>query len=1010
MLHAEVTHTGESAYTWGGTDGSELIRTGSPYEVTFPDGTTVRGTWAECGNQFAEWAVTERPEWVCATAEGYADGYATMAQIQANIKAEQETDARALIEAVEEAESARADLERVWSVWADVIDELSSEDEDKVWDVAGEGGRGLAEAERAQSAGDRWGVADGARRGRAAVAWLMESARRCGLEIPEAAPVANAAPAAAATGAVGSGSSSDAASGAAPAVGKAPTAELGTCTALESDVTVKAPTQTPETAPEGTPESARRLISTSETGRTYVTGNGERLRIESVDGRMAYTLHTVHDEAHQEAKNGFAALAREFAGEVDKRGQGAPKWRKSSLGMWSGKPQSFKEFAPVDYAPGVMLAWTVNGVTYTGQVWANRIQSGKWNGDRGMMSAVVVATVDGRRARRDEAVCLPFVHGSRRKNAYAFVCTDGGNADVSVIAAECASDGLFDVVTPSVDVVDVWEGEGGAVAGVETPEPADTPDRTAAQETPAGAHCHRCGTDTVFGAECRTCGRVDIVAALMSTGPVLCPAEEKAMATGRQYCPRCFTVGVALYATKLHTGPGYVCAECYTANGRRLPEAGPSPVKAPAGAVVRAARTARKEAEESGASVGEIHRAGEAARKAVAVAYGQRPADVISDPCGADVWEGEGGACVGVDQPGTPDAGWGAAPAGTDPSPEIGTCTAPAVDVTPVRPDVASDPGAVATRDGEGGALPGVETVHVPSAQERGADDPYAVRPDAPEWASVPGTNRRTAELTCAGRQSRVYHAPDAVLPYTVRYTLGGADVDLGGWVGLEDARAIVRADRRRSDALEADRRRVEQEQRQVSVRLTGEERLAIARGTEEKHRPVTEELYVSPITGNAVLAWVRGTCNTTHDDHLWRPQTTGGSYRTPLSVERGTLAALVEKRGWTVTGTWMTHGTRGDTHARTDRPDPGLPRMGGRDLRAEPGHARGGGGGAHRPRPAGMVGRGQQGRALLRTHRPADPDRAGVERASPQCRRIRQGRHDRHGEHGPDRHAGPLC
>jgi hypothetical protein len=247
-----------------------------------------------------------------------------------------------------------------------------------------------------------------------------------------------------------------------------------------------------------------------------------------------------------------------------------------------------------------------------------------------------------------------------------------------------------------------------------------------------------------------------------------------------------------------------VCAECYTAHGRRLPEAGPPPVKAPAGDVIRAARAARKEAEESGASLGEIHRAGEAARKAVAVEYGQRPADVISDPCSVDVWEGEGGACVGVDRPGAPDAGWGAVPVGTDPSPEMGTCTAPAVDVTPVRPDVVSDPGAVGTWDGEGGALPGVETVRVPSAEERGADAPYAVRPAAPEWASVPGTNRRTAELTCAGRQYRVYHAPDAVLPYTVRYSLGGADVDLGGWVGLDDVRTIVRADRRRSAAVEA--------------------------------------------------------------------------------------------------------------------------------------------------------------------------------------------------------------
>ncbi|MFI1177823.1 hypothetical protein [Streptomyces melanogenes] len=418
---------------------------------------------------------------------------------------------------------------------------------------------------------------------------------------------------------------------------------------------VKAAAQTPETAPEGTPESARRLVSVSETSRAYVTGKGERLRIESADGRMAYTLPTVHDDAPREATSGFVARAREMAGEVGKRGAGAPKWRKRALGLYSGKPQRFKEFAPADYAPGVMLAWTVDGIAYTGQVWANRIRSGKWNGRRGETSAVVVATVDGRRARRDEAVCLPFVHGSRRKHAYAYVCTASGDADVSVIAAERAADGLFDMVTPSVDALGLWEDEGGAAAGVETPEPVDAPAdtvepataeaetaETAAPEGSAGAYCHRCGTDTVFGVECRTCGRVDIVAALMPSGPVLCPAEEKAMATGRQYCPRCFTVGVALYAATLHAGPGYVCGDCFTAHGRRLPEAGPAPVKAPAGDVIRAVRAARRLAEESGAGVGEIYRAGEAARQAVAVAYGQRPADVISDPCSVFTTEWSG--------------------------------------------------------------------------------------------------------------------------------------------------------------------------------------------------------------------------------------------------------------------------------------------------------------------------------------------------------------------------------
>lgn len=697
-------------------------------------------------------------------------------------------------------------------------------------------------------------------------------------------------------------------------------------------------TQTPETAPEGTPDNARRLVSESDHGRAYVTGEGTRLNIESADGRARFVLHTVIDDGPAEAVEGFVARARELSKQIKQRAESPAKWRKAPRGMWSGKRQSAKEFAPVDYAPGVMLAWTVDGISYTGQVWANRIQSGKWNGDRGQTSAVVVATVDGRRARRDEAVCLPLVHGSRRKDAYAFVATQHGNADVEVIAPECASDGLFDVVATAVDPVEGWESEGGYVPGAEpadlpaesadaaepaptdTPEPADSP-----TDVPAGEHCPRCDRDTLYGIECAYCGHV-IITALIG-GPRMCPAEEKAMATGRQYCPRCYTVGVALYATTLSRGPGYVCAECYTAYGRRLPKAGPVPVEAPAGDVIRAARAARKEAEESGASLGEIHRAGEAARKAVAIAYGQRPADVISDPCSVDVWESEGGACVGVDQPGAPDAGRGAAPVRTDPSPEMGTCTAPAVDVTPVCPDVVSDLGTVEAWEEEGGAVPGVEKsrVHAGDDQHTADDDPYAVRPAVPEWAPVPGTNRRTTELTCAGTQFRVHHAPDAVLPYTVGRTLGGDDVDLGGWVGLDDVRAIVRADRRRSTALEADRSRVEQqqrraawrmlgEQRQTPVRLTQEERRAIARQGEERHRPVAAELYVSPITGNAILAYVCGTCAIRHDDPAWRTQTIGRSYRTPLSVERDTLIALVEKRGWTITGTWTAHGTRGDT------------------------------------------------------------------------------------------------
>ncbi|MDX2928841.1 hypothetical protein PV411_30430 [Streptomyces sp. NRRL_B-16638] len=711
--------------------------------------------------------------------------------------------------------------------------------------------------------------------------------------------------------------------------------------------------QTPDTCPEGTPDNVRPLVSAGTHGRAYITGGGARLNIESADGRARFTLHTVPDDAHQEARDGFHKRARELSGQIVKRADGRPVFKPAKLQMWSGKPAPRKAFEPKDYAPGSMLAWMVGGVRFTGQVWATRVQGGAWNGDQGEATAVVVATVDGRRARRDEAVTVPLYTGSRRKRAFAHVSmpygvADNGAvqrylADVTVIAPECAADGLFDVVTPRVDDMDAWEGEGGAFvreydnAPAQTPAEADTENVAPVADAPAeaervvGEYCHRCQEKgLVIAGTCRRCGRVDIVAAMAASGPRTCPAEERAQATGRLYCRRCFRTGVALYASKYWTVDGeghrfHICADCYTAHGGRLPEAGPAPVMAPAGAVIRAARAARKEAEESGASVGEIHRAGEAARVAVAVAYGQRPADVISDPSGTDGWEGEGGACVGVDRPSAPDAGSPAVPVGPDPSPEMGTCTALAVDTPRAASDAMSGRGPVAARDSEGGTAPGITAPRAHPRAARPGADPYAVLPAVAKWEATPGTDLRTATLTCAGESYRVAHAPDGVLPYTVRRTGGGTGADLGGWVDMDDVRAIIRGDRRRTAALEADRRRVEQEQRRAAYRLQGErrqaparlteqERRAAARRTEEKHRPVAAELYVSPITGNAVLTFVCGACATTHDDVLGRPQTIGGRYRTPLSVDRDTLTALVEKRGWKVTGPWTAHGRRGDT------------------------------------------------------------------------------------------------
>lgn len=302
--------------------------------------------------------------------------------------------------------------------------------------------------------------------------------------------------------------------------------------------------QTPETVPEGTPHNARWLIGANGAGRVYVTGNGTRMRIESADGRLAYTLPTVPDHTHQGTQNGFAAFARELADEVAKRGAGAPEWSERPLDMWPGEPQDFKKFGPVGYAPGVMLAWSVDGVRYTGQVWANRVRSGNWNGGRGETSAVVVATVDGRRARRDEAVCLPLVHG--RKHSHAFVATAHGNADVEVIAPQRASDGLFDVVTTAGDPVEEWESEGGYVP---TAHPADLPaEPTEAVEpapaeasesagtpveVPAGKHCPRCNRSALYGIECAYCGHIIITALVMK------PCHPPAWSEG--CCPVCFT-------------------------------------------------------------------------------------------------------------------------------------------------------------------------------------------------------------------------------------------------------------------------------------------------------------------------------------------------------------------------------------------------------------------------------------------------------------------------------------
>ncbi|MFI1169865.1 hypothetical protein ACH4UM_41625 [Streptomyces sp. NPDC020801] len=538
--------------------------------------------------------------------------------------------------------------------------------------------------------------------------------------------------------------------------------------------------QTPDTCPESTPDNARRLVASGATGRAYVTGNGARMRIESADGRCAFTLHTVPDEAHDEAKAGFAATAREFADVIRNRAESETQFKPAKVQMWSGKPAPRKAFEPKDYAPGSMLAWTVDGVRYTGQVWATRVQGGDWNRNHssykpGEATAVIVATVDGRRACRDEAVAVPLYTGSRRKTAYAHVafpmgpmdsdgCVPRWQADVTVIAPECASDGLFDVVTPRVDDMDVWEGEGGAFVGeyddvpeapaVDAPAPvADAPAESAPEaERIVGAYCHRCQEDgLVIAGTCRRCGRVDIVAAMTASGPRMCPAEEKARATGRLYCGRCFRTGAALYASMYWTADGeghrfHICADCY---GHRVPSAQPADVKAPAGATVRAARKAREFAERHGCSAGDQFRAAEAARLRVAQEFGARAGDVISDPCGEaawDAWEGEGGTVPGVATPAP-------APEG---EPSDGDVTADAAESEAYAAETASEPAASTRRDastssedrtpvGEGGFSRELDAY----ASERGSE----VRGHVADVEVAAGTDTDAAE--CGDEQMK---------------------------------------------------------------------------------------------------------------------------------------------------------------------------------------------------------------------------------------------------------------
>ncbi|MFK0047730.1 hypothetical protein ACIQU4_27315 [Streptomyces sp. NPDC090741] len=336
----------------------------------------------------------------------------------------------------------------------------------------------------------------------------------------------------------------------------------------------RAGAQTPETVPAGTPYNARRLVGATAAGRVYVTGKGERLRIESADGRMAFSLPTVPDGARQGARDGFAAFAEQLVAEVEERGEGMPAWSACQPEMWQFEPPAVEEFAPAGYTPGVMLAWTVAGVAYTGQVWANRVGSGAWNGWRGTTSAVVVATIGGRRARRDEAVCLPLLHG--KKHPQAVVVTAGGNTEVEVIAPQRACEGLFDMVTTAGDPVEGWEAEGGYVpdAGpaddLEGPAAAVEPAPAEASEdvppvVPEGRHCPRCDRNALYGIECSYCGHIIITAWEVK------PCHPPAWFEG--CCPTCFTADPEVWEISGRLGCT-VCADGHSRWGTRV-QAGP---------------------------------------------------------------------------------------------------------------------------------------------------------------------------------------------------------------------------------------------------------------------------------------------------------------------------------------------------------------------------------------------------------------------------------------------------
>ncbi|MER6075486.1 hypothetical protein ABT187_43280 [Streptomyces sp. NPDC001817] len=169
----------------------DTVRTDAGYEVTLPDGTVVTGTWVECGNAFAEWAVTQRPEFVCVTAEGYADGYATVARINAGVRAKAEAERAAVAEAAAEVERLTDEAARVWSAWAPAVDYLDDADADRVEGADHDVRTNLRYAREAVERGDAGAAGHYAQGARRSLGWLRDGAERGGLTIAEPVPAAD---------------------------------------------------------------------------------------------------------------------------------------------------------------------------------------------------------------------------------------------------------------------------------------------------------------------------------------------------------------------------------------------------------------------------------------------------------------------------------------------------------------------------------------------------------------------------------------------------------------------------------------------------------------------------------------------------------------------------------------------------------------------------------------------------------------------------------------------------